>query len=123
MSDEVIVMCPGQGAQAVGMGRAWCEVSDAARATFDEADDVLGGSLGAALSEICFTGPEERVTATDVAQPAIYTCSVAGRVHCSSSGRGFQLRRWSETRGPTRRVDAEGIKSGQERHGGPDRGR
>lgn len=78
MGDErVVVLCPGQGAQAVGMGRAWAERSGAARATFDEADQVLGDRLGAQLSEICFAGPSERVNQTDVSQPAIYTCSIA----------------------------------------------
>lgn len=77
MSNEVIVLCPGQGAQAVGMGKAWFDASEAARSTFAEADEVLAGSLGSPLSEICFNGPEDRVTATNVAQPAIYTCSIA----------------------------------------------
>ncbi|MHC4947031.1 MAG: ACP S-malonyltransferase [Planctomycetota bacterium] len=73
----VIVLCPGQGAQAVGMGRAWADASPAARATFDEADAVLGDALGAPLSTLCFEGPADRLNRTDVSQPAIYTCSVA----------------------------------------------
>lgn len=72
-----VVLCPGQGAQVVGMGRAWCECSAAARAVFDEADVVLGATLGSKLSELCFNGPAERLNQTDVSQPAIYTCSVA----------------------------------------------
>ena len=44
MSAEVVVLCPGQGAQAVGMGRGWYEASEAARAVFDEADSELGDS-------------------------------------------------------------------------------
>ncbi len=71
------VLCPGQGAQAVGMGRAWCEASSAARKTFDDADRILGSDLGASLSSICFEGPAERLNRTDVAQPAIYVCSIA----------------------------------------------
>lgn len=74
---QSVILCPGQGAQAVGMGRAWCEVSAAAKAVFDEADRVLGSSLGAPLSELCFNGPAERLNQTDVSQPAIYACSVA----------------------------------------------
>lgn len=77
MSMQHIVLCPGQGAQAVGMGRAWRDQSPAAKAVFDEADRVLGTSLGAALSEICFNGPAERLNQTDVSQPAIYTVSIA----------------------------------------------
>jgi [acyl-carrier-protein] S-malonyltransferase len=72
-----IILCPGQGAQAVGMGRAWFESSPAARAVFQLADRALGDSLGAPLSEICFSGPADRLNQTDVSQPAIYVCSVA----------------------------------------------
>lgn len=70
-------LCPGQGAQAVGMGQAWCERSPAARATFQEADTVLGAALGTPLSTTCFHGPAETLNRTDVAQPALYACSVA----------------------------------------------
>jgi [acyl-carrier-protein] S-malonyltransferase len=44
---------------------------------FDEADRVLGDSLGARLSEICFHGPAERINQTDVSQPAIFAVSIA----------------------------------------------
>jgi [acyl-carrier-protein] S-malonyltransferase len=67
------ILCPGQGAQAVGMGRAWCDASPAARATFDEADDILGESL----SGTCFNGPAETLNRTDIAQPALYVCAIA----------------------------------------------
>ena len=66
-------MFPGQGAQAVGMGRALAESHELARRAFEEADDVLGY----ALSDVCFAGPAERLTATDVCQPALVTVSVA----------------------------------------------
>lgn len=74
---SIILLCPGQGAQRVGMGRAWAESSPAAREVFDRADRVLGDSLGAPLSSICFTGPEDRVNRTDAAQPALFACAVA----------------------------------------------
>jgi len=78
MSDQgIVILCPGQGAQAVGMGRAWAEASAAARVVFDEADRILGDSLGGSLSELCFGGAAERLNRTDASQPAIYTCSVA----------------------------------------------
>ena len=64
---------PGQGSQAVGMGRDVYETSAAARATFDEADRVLGYKL----SEVCFVGPAERLNDTTVAQPAVLATSVA----------------------------------------------
>src|SRR4051812_43982197 len=78
MSDTpLIVLCPGQGAQSVGMGKAWYESSPEARAVFDGADRLLGNRLGAKLSGLCFAGPAERLNRTDVSQPAIYTASVA----------------------------------------------
>ncbi|MEO1009104.1 MAG: ACP S-malonyltransferase [Planctomycetota bacterium] len=77
MSDAIVVLCPGQGAQAVGMGRAWADASDAARAIFEQADAVLGDELGAPLSALCFDGPPETLNRTDVSQPAIYVASVA----------------------------------------------
>ncbi len=64
---------PGQGSQKVGMGRDWAEASDAARAVFEEADEVLGFSL----SRLCWQGPEEELRLTANTQPAILTCSVA----------------------------------------------
>lgn len=77
MSESVIVLCPGQGSQAVGMGRAWVDASGAARETFEAADKILAGQLGAPLSALCFDGPAETLNRTDVSQPAIYACSIA----------------------------------------------
>lgn len=72
-----IILCPGQGAQVVGMGKLWCENSEAARSIFEQADSVLGDSLGAPLSTLCFDGPADTLNRTDVSQPAIYTASLA----------------------------------------------
>lgn len=58
----------GQGAQAVGMGQSLYENSVAAKACFDEADAVLGWSI----TDVCFEGPEEKLTETRVCQPALY---------------------------------------------------
>lgn len=69
----IAAMFPGQGAQSVGMGQDLAATHEVARRTFEEADDVLGY----ALSEICFSGPAERLTATDVCQPALVATSVA----------------------------------------------
>lgn len=69
----IVAMFPGQGAQAVGMGRTLAERHEVARRAFEEADDVLGYPL----SLICFEGPVERLTATDVCQPALVATSVA----------------------------------------------
>jgi [acyl-carrier-protein] S-malonyltransferase len=70
---NTFILCPGQGAQQVGMGKDFVERYDAARRIFDRANDVLGFDLAA----ICFGGPEERLNQTDVSQPAIYVTSVA----------------------------------------------
>jgi [acyl-carrier-protein] S-malonyltransferase len=67
------LLFPGQGSQFVGMGRDLAEASAAARAVFEEADDLLGISL----SRLCFEGPEEELTATVNAQPAILVHSIA----------------------------------------------
>jgi [acyl-carrier-protein] S-malonyltransferase len=64
---------PGQGAQSVGMGKDLAAASPEARALYERADRVLGWSLSA----ICFEGPEDRLTATDVSQPAILVTSLA----------------------------------------------
>jgi [acyl-carrier-protein] S-malonyltransferase len=67
------LLFPGQGSQAVGMGRDVCETSDAARAVFDAAD----AALGIPLAQLCFEGPEEELVRTEVQQPAILTTSIA----------------------------------------------
>ena len=63
----------GQGAQSVGMGKDLCEGSEAAAEIFKQADEVLGWSV----SDLCFNGPEEKLTESKYCQPAIYTMSVA----------------------------------------------
>ena len=42
MSDQVVLLCPGQGAQKIGMGKAWFDTAPAAKAIFEEADGLLG---------------------------------------------------------------------------------
>ena len=69
----VALLFPGQGSQFVGMGRDVAERFPAARAVFEEADAVLG----TALSRIAWEGPEEELTATHNAQPAILAHSIA----------------------------------------------
>ncbi len=72
-----IVLCPGQGAQVVGMGKAWYDASPEAKAVFDAADRQLGTRLGAPLTEFCFSGPADRLNQTDVSQPAIFVAGIA----------------------------------------------
>lgn len=77
MSERRVILCPGQGAQAIGMGKAWFDASAQAAQTYGAADQILADELDARLSEICFTGPEERLNRTDIAQPAIFATSIA----------------------------------------------
>jgi [acyl-carrier-protein] S-malonyltransferase len=72
-----IVFCfPGQGSQEVGMGRAFADSLPAARSVFEEASEVSGRDL----ERLCFEGPIEELTSTDVQQPALVaTCAACLR--------------------------------------------
>ncbi len=74
MSTQALAfLFPGQGSQAVGMGRDLYDNQLSARAVFDEAD----AALGFPLSRLCFEGPEDQLRLTAFTQPAIVTVSVA----------------------------------------------
>jgi len=73
---------PGQGSQAVGMGKDLFDNFSAAREVFEQADEVLGFSL----SDICFTGDEADLQLTANTQPAILTTSVAAYRAMESEG-------------------------------------
>lgn len=77
MSNSPIILCPGQGAQIVGMGKSWYDASPNAAKVFDRADEILGDRLGERLSKLCFDGPAESLNRTDIAQPALYVAGVA----------------------------------------------
>lgn len=64
---------PGQGSQYVGMGKDFCERFEAARQTFEEAEEATG----LPLKRLCFSGPEAELKLTEHTQPAILTVSVA----------------------------------------------
>jgi len=72
-SDRIAFVFPGQGSQHVGMGKDLCAEFAVAKATFVEADEVLGSNL----SELCFFGPEADLKLTENTQPAILTASIA----------------------------------------------
>lgn len=94
---KIAYLCPGQGAQHVGMGADLCAEYEVARRTFQEADDALGFGL----TKLCQDGPEDALTLTENTQPALLTMSVAiGRVLADAGVRptiaaGHSLGEWS----------------------------
>jgi [acyl-carrier-protein] S-malonyltransferase len=64
---------PGQGSQAVGMGKALAESSATARLTFEEVDEALKQNL----TKLMFEGPEDELKLTENAQPALMAVSLA----------------------------------------------
>jgi [acyl-carrier-protein] S-malonyltransferase len=69
----IAFLFPGQGSQKVGMGKALAETYPICQQTFDEADAALGSPLG----RLCFDGPQDQLTLTENAQPAILAVSIA----------------------------------------------
>jgi len=82
------VVFPGQGSQAVGMGRELAEAFPAARHTFEEVDEALRQRL----SRLMFEGPESDLTLTENAQPALMAASLAVLRVLVQEG-GFELAR------------------------------
>lgn len=64
---------PGQGAQYVSMGKDVYDAYECAREIFERAE----AATGMPITQLCFEGPEEKLNATNIAQPAIFTVSVA----------------------------------------------
>jgi [acyl-carrier-protein] S-malonyltransferase len=97
MSIKIAFLFPGQGSQAVGMGRELAERFPVAAQTFAEAD----AALGFPLSKLCFEGPEETLRLTENTQPAIMTVSVAAARVLAEHGivpalaAGHSLGEWS----------------------------
>jgi [acyl-carrier-protein] S-malonyltransferase len=97
MSTKIAFLFPGQGSQAVGMGRELAERFPVAAATFAEADSAIGFPL----SKLCFEGPEETLRLTENTQPAIMAVSVAAARVLAAHGvepalaAGHSLGEWS----------------------------
>ena len=79
---QIAFVFPGQGSQAVGMGKALHESFEAARAVFVEADAVLGFPL----SQLCFQGPDDQLKLTENTQPAILAVSTTACRVLSEAG-------------------------------------
>src|ERR1700728_3186213 len=97
MTNKIAFLFPGQGSQAVGMGRELAERFPIAAETFAEADE----SCGFPLSKLCFEGPEDELKLTENTQPAILTASIAAYRVLAAHGvepalaAGHSLGEWS----------------------------
>ena len=80
--NKLAFVFPGQGAQAVGMGKEFYDHYEVAKKLFEEADEALGYSI----TKLCFEGPEEELKLTANTQPAILTVSVIAQELLKENG-------------------------------------
>src|SRR3569623_3457681 len=85
---SIAFVFPGQGSQAVGMGKALAEAFPSARAVFDEVDSALGEKLSATMWE----GPADTLPLTENAQPALMAVSLAA-MRVLEAEAGVEMRR------------------------------
>jgi len=81
-AEDLALLFPGQGSQKAGMGKDIAAISPVARDVFHVADATLGESL----SRLCFEGPDDELTRTANAQPAILATSIAHLVAALEAG-------------------------------------
>ncbi len=81
------IVFPGQGSQKVGMGHTLFQSSESCRALFAQAHEILGYDL----VELCFNGPEETLTNTLHAQPALLTVGVAAWLEARENGLSAEM--------------------------------
>ena len=82
MTTTIAFLFPGQGSQAIGMGKGFYETSPGAKAVFEEANAALGFDL----VRLAFEGPEAELALTANTQPAVLTASVAAAAACAERG-------------------------------------
>lgn len=79
---SIAFVFPGQGSQAVGMGKDFYDNTEIGKSIFNKADDILGYSL----SKMCFEGPIEDLSQTIYTQPALFTVSVIAAMVAKDKG-------------------------------------
>ena len=90
---SIAFIFPGQGSQAVGMGAELAKAYAPARAVFAEVDEALGQPL----SKVMWEGPEDQLTLTENAQPALMAVSLAA-LRTLEAEKGFSLKRTRQLR-------------------------